>query len=225
MSRLLPNRAGFVVAGAVAALLTIASSATGNPIPPLPATDIASSADSGPQTVVFAGGCFWGVQSVFQHVKGVQRATSGYAGDRKSLANYSMVSSGDTNHAESVEVVFDPQQISYGRLLQVFFSVAHDPTQLNRQGPDSGTQYRSEIFFTSAEQQRVAAAYIRQLQAAKTFREPIVTRLEPLQGFYPAEDYHQNYAERHPEDMYIVVNDAPKVVNLKRNFPDVYVQH
>jgi peptide-methionine (S)-S-oxide reductase len=191
---------------------------------PAPGTDIAANATAGPQTVVFAGGCFWGVQAVFQHVKGVRRATSGYAGDKQSLANYPTVSSGDTKHAESVEVVFDPQQVSFGKLLQIFFSVVHDPTQLNRQGPDSGTQYRSEIFFTSPEQQRIAAAYIQQLQGAKVFRSPIVTKLEPLPGFYAAEEYHQNYLQRHPNDMYIVVNDAPKVANLKRSFPDLYAQ-
>lgn len=191
---------------------------------PAPAADMATGSVAGPQTVVFAGGCFWGVQSVFQHVRGVQRATSGYAGDKKYLANYSTVSSGNTGHAESVEVVFDPQQVSYGQLLQIFFSVVHDPTQLDAQGPDTGPQYRSEIFFTSPDQQRVAAAYIEQLQAAKVFRAPIVTKLEPLEGFYAAEDYHQNYAERHPRDMYIVLNDAPKVTNLKRTFPGVYVE-
>lgn len=191
---------------------------------PMPKVDIEQAAAAAPQTVVFAGGCFWGVQSVFQHVTGVKRATSGYAGDKKYLANYATVSSGDTGHAESVEVVFDPQQVSYGKLLQIFFSVVHDPTQLNAQGPDTGPQYRSEIFFTSPDQQRVAAAYIEQLQNEKVFRAPIVTKLEPLQGFFVAEDYHQNYAERHPRDMYIVMNDAPKVANLKKYFPDIYAK-
>jgi peptide-methionine (S)-S-oxide reductase len=174
------------------------------------------------ETAVFAGGCFWGIQAVFQHVKGVITATSGYAGGWTDRPSYEDVSSGRTGHAESVRVVFDPTQVSYGTLLRVFFSVAHDPTQLNRQGPDVGTQYRSELFYTSDEQKRVAEAYIDQLTKAHTFARPIVTRVEAFKSFFPAEGYHQNYAERHPDDPYISINDAPKVENLKRGFPNLW---
>ena len=177
---------------------------------------------TGPQTAVFAGGCFWGVEGVFDHVKGVTSAISGYSGGKAHTANYETVSTGTTGHAESVKVVFDPAKVSYGQLLKVFFSVAHDPTQLNRQSPDVGTQYRSEIFTTNAAQQQVANAYIAQLSAAKVFADPIVTRVEPLQHFYPAEDYHQNYLEMHPHEPYIVYNDAPKLVHLKAMFPALY---
>lgn len=175
------------------------------------------------QTAVFSGGCFWGVQAVFQHVKGVRSAVSGYAGGGKGDARYEIVSSGSTGHAESVEVAFDPAQISYGQLLTVFFSVAHDPTQLNRQGPDRGTQYRSAIFATNADQKRVAESYIAQLDAAKVFDAPIVTRVAPLSAFYPAEAYHQDYATLHPNNPYIVFNDAPKLVQLRARFADLYV--
>jgi len=177
---------------------------------------------TGPQTAVFAGGCFWGVEGVFDHVKGVTSAISGYSGGKAHTANYETVSTGTTGHAESVKVVFDPSKVSYGQLLKVYFSVAHDPTQLNRQSPDVGTQYRSEIFTTNAAQQQVANAYIAQLSAAKVFADPIVTRVEPLQHFYPAEDYHQNYLEMHPHEPYIVYNDAPKLVHLKAMFPALY---
>jgi peptide-methionine (S)-S-oxide reductase len=189
---------------------------------PPPAVDIAPDDSSQLQTAVFSGGCFWGVQAVFQHVKGVRSAVSGYAGGRASDAQYETVSSGTTGHAESVEVTFDPAQISYGRLLMVFFSVAHDPTQLNRQGPDRGTQYRSAIFTTSADQKRVAEAYIAQLDAAKVFRSEIVTRVSALSAFYPAEAYHQDYATLHPNNAYIVYNDAPKVAQLQLQFADLY---
>lgn len=177
---------------------------------------------SGQQTAVFAGGCFWGVEAVFEHVKGVTSAISGYSGGKAHTANYETVSTGTTGHAESVKVTFDPSQVSYGQLLKVYFSVAHDPTQLNRQSPDVGTQYRSEIFTTNAAQQQVANAYIAQLTAAKVFADPIVTRVEPLQHFFPAEDYHQNYLEMHPHEPYIVYNDAPKLVHLKAMFPALY---
>jgi len=160
---------------------------------------------------------------VFKHVKGVTRATSGYAGGSAKTASYELVGSGTTGHAESVEVVYDPSQISYGQLLKVFFSVAHDPTQLNRQGPDVGTQYRSAIFFSNPDQQRIAQAYVAQLQDAKLFSRPIVTQVAPLQGFYPAEAYHQDYLARHPESMYIVINDLPKLAQLKVQWPDLYV--
>lgn len=176
-----------------------------------------------PQTIVLAGGCFWGIQAVFQHVKGVTQAVSGYAGGSADTAQYHTVGTGRTGHAESVQVTYDPSQVTLGKILKVFFSVAHDPTELNHQGPDSGTQYRSTVFFGNADQEKIADAYIKQLNAAKVFPELIVTTLEPLKGFYPAEDYHQNYATLHPDNAYIQINDAPKVVNLKKLFPDLYV--
>jgi len=174
------------------------------------------------ETAVFAGGCFWGIQSVFQHIKGVVSATSGFAGGTVDHPSYEDVSSGTTGHAESVRVVFDPSQITYGQLLHVFFSVAHDPTQLNRQGPDVGPQYRSALFYMSDEQKKTAEAYIEQLTKTHAFSKPIVTQVAPLKGFYIAEAYHQNYAELHPDDPYIRFNDAPKVSNLKKEFPDLY---
>jgi peptide-methionine (S)-S-oxide reductase len=174
------------------------------------------------RTAVFAGGCFWGVQAVFQHVDGVESAISGYAGGTVSDPTYQQVSSGTTGHAESVLVTYDPGEVSYGRLLQIFFSVAHDPTQLNRQGPDYGTQYRSAIYTTTDEQQSIAAAYVRQLDDAKVYGSPIVTQLKPLDMFYRAEDYHQDYATLHPDQPYIVWNDAPKVAALAGMFPDVW---
>jgi peptide-methionine (S)-S-oxide reductase len=187
---------------------------------PPPAQDIAATA--GIQTAVFAGGCFWGVQAVFQHTRGVLNAVSGYAGGDRGTAKYDAVSSGRTGHAESVQVTFDPKQVSYGKLLQIYFSVAHDPTTLNRQGPDVGTQYRSAIFYRDAEQKRVAEAYIAQLDAAKAFHGKIVTQLAPLAGFYPAESYHQDYATLHPDSPYIFYNDLPKIANLKAAMPEVY---
>ena len=174
------------------------------------------------ETAVFAGGCFWGVQGVFQHVKGVKNAVSGYAGGAADTAQYERVSEGDTGHAESVEVTFDPAQVSYGTLLQIYFSVAHNPTELNRQGPDHGTQYRSAIFVQNSEQQRVAQAYIAQLGAAKSFDQPIVTRLESYNGFYPAEEEHQDFLTEHPTYPYIVINDLPKVAQLKQLYPQRY---
>jgi peptide-methionine (S)-S-oxide reductase len=189
---------------------------------PPPAADVPRAAKPGHQTVVLAGGCFWGIQAVFQHVKGVTDATSGYAGGAAQTAKYDVVSSGETGHAESVRVTFDPSQVTYGQLLRVFFSVAHDPTELNRQGPDEGTQYRSAIFFADADQKRVAEAYIAQLDKAKLFRGRIVTQVAPLAAFYPAEAYHQNYARLHPDNPYIVINDAPKVAHLRQLFPDLY---
>ena len=174
------------------------------------------------EVAVIAGGCFWGVQGVFEHVKGVTSAVSGYAGGDKATALYETVGSGATGHAEAVKITFDPRQISYARILQIYFSVAHDPTELNRQGPDSGTQYRSAIFPSSPEQIRVAKAYIAQLDKAKTFGAPIVTKLEPDRAFYAAEDYHQDYLTLHPDNPYIMINDLPKVDALKRMFPDQY---
>jgi peptide-methionine (S)-S-oxide reductase len=190
-------------------------------IPP-PALDAPSAAAGGTQTVVLAGGCFWGVQAVYQHAKGVTQAVSGYAGGKKETAHYEMVGTGRTGHAESVSVTFDPQQITYGKILQIYFSVAHNPTELNYQGPDHGTQYRSTIFFANEDQKKIAEAYIAQLGKAKLFGRPIVTTLEPLSGFYPAEDYHQDFAVLHPTYPYIVFNDLPKVDNLKRLFGNVY---
>jgi peptide-methionine (S)-S-oxide reductase len=190
---------------------------------PDPVVDTAKTSDKRTATAVFAGGCFWGVEAVFKHVKGVTLAVSGYAGGSAKTAHYEIVGTGLTGHAESVQVSYDPSQISYGQLLRVFFSVAHDPTQLNRQGPDVGTQYRSAIFYADPEQQRVAQAYIDQLSNAKMFARPIVTQLAPLNAFYPAEDYHQDYLAKHPESMYIVVNDLPKLNNLRQEFPQIYV--
>jgi peptide-methionine (S)-S-oxide reductase len=189
---------------------------------PAPAVDVQAS--DGIQTAVVAGGCFWGVQGVFQHTAGVVSAVSGYAGGSMMTADYHMVSTGTTGHAESVQVKYDPKQISYGKLLQIFFSVVHDPTQLNRQGPDTGTQYRSAIFTTSDEQKKVAEAYIAQLNAAKVYNKPIVTKVGPLQGFYQAEAYHQDYLTLHPDQPYIAYNDIPKVENLKKLFADNYVE-
>lgn len=189
---------------------------------PNPAIDAALATAKSQQTAVVSGGCFWGIQAVFQHVKGVISATSGYSGGAANTAEYELVSNGDTGHAESVKVVYDPSQITYGQLLRVFFSVAHDPTELNRQGPDIGTQYRSSIFYNSDEQKRIADAYIAQLDKAKVFPSPIVTQVVALKAFYPAEAYHQDYATRHPENPYIVYNDAPKVAHLRQEFPDLY---
>jgi peptide-methionine (S)-S-oxide reductase len=177
---------------------------------------------SGAQKLVVAGGCFWGVQGVFEHVKGVTRAVSGYAGGPADAAHYNLVSRGDTGHAESVEISYDPKVVSFGELLRVFFSVAHDPTQLNRQGPDEGTQYRSELFVTSPEQEKVARAYVAQLTSARRFRAPIATRIEPLAAFYPAEPYHQDYLLTHPDAPYVVFNDLPKIEALKRLLPALY---
>jgi peptide-methionine (S)-S-oxide reductase len=189
-----------------------------------PAVDMALATSSGKASIVLSGGCFWGVQAVFQHVKGVISATSGYAGGKSDTAHYEMVSEGNTGHAESVQVVYDPAQISLGQLLRVFFSVAHNPTELNRQGPDSGTQYRSAIWFSNADQQRIASAYIKQLNTAKAFSDPLVTQLSPLPAFYAAEDYHQDYARLHPNDLYIAINDRPKVTHLQEQFPKLYVE-
>ena len=189
---------------------------------PNPAVDATLATAKGQQTAVIAGGCFWGIQAVFQHVKGVISATSGYSGGAVGTAEYELVSNGDTGHAESVKITYDPSQITYGQLLRVFFSVAHDPTQLNRQGPDTGSQYRSSIFYGTDEQKRIAEAYIAQLEKDKVFPRPIVTQVVPLKVFYPAEAYHQDYAAHHPDNLYIVYNDAPKVAHLRQRFPDLY---
>jgi peptide-methionine (S)-S-oxide reductase len=189
---------------------------------PAPAVDETTSPGGGLQNVVLAGGCFWGVQAVYEHTKGVTQAVSGYSGGAKETAHYELVGTERTGHAESVSVTYDPQQISLGKILQIYFSVAHNPTELNYQGPDSGPSYRSAIFYANDEQKRIATAYIAQLQQAHVFSTPIVTKLEPLTGFYPAEDYHQDFLVLHPTYPYIVVNDQPKVGNLKQLFPDNY---
>ena len=189
---------------------------------PHPLLDAAIAPGAADEVAVLAGGCFWGVQGVFEHVKGVTGVTAGYAGGDVNTATYDQVSTSSTGHAESVRITFDPSQVSYGQILRVFFSVAHDPTQLNRQGPDAGPQYRSAIWYTTDEQKRVAQAYIDQLTRAKTFSRPIVTQLSPLRGFYPAEGYHQDYLVHHPHDMYIVINDLPKIEQLRRQLPELY---
>jgi peptide-methionine (S)-S-oxide reductase len=206
----------------IAVFFRLASPAAGElarPINP-PLADL--STPSGTGRAVFAGGCFWGVQAVFQHTLGVTSAVSGYGGGTPAAPSYEQVSSGGTGHAESVEITFDPKQISFGRLLQIYFSVAHDPTQLNRQDPDEGTQYRSEIFATSDAQQRAAEAYIAELDKAHVFPHPIVTKVERLKAFYPAEPYHQDYAALHPSSLYIAVYDLPKIANLKKLYPEFY---
>lgn len=208
------------VAGLIACNTANASSTA------LPAAelDAALASTHGQQSAVVAGGCFWGIQAVFQHVKGVISAVSGYAGGSAQTADYEKVCGGNTGHAESVKVTYDPAQISYGQILRIFFSVAHDPTELNRQGPDSGTQYRSAIFYDGEEQKRVAEAYIAQLDRASIFPRRIVTQVTPLVAFYPAEDYHQNYAANHPSQPYIMFNDAPKVLALRKLFPELYTE-
>jgi peptide-methionine (S)-S-oxide reductase len=189
---------------------------------PEPAVDLPLAKHAGQQTAVLSGGCFWGMQLVFQHVHGVTHVTAGYAGGAANTATYDEVSTGTTGHAESVEITYDPAQISYGQLLKVFFSVAHNPTELNRQGPDEGTQYRSVIFYSTPDQERVARAYIAQLGQAKVWSSPIVTQVVPLPGFYAAEEYHQNYATTHPESLYIAVNDRPKLTALQQDWPSMY---
>lgn len=193
-----------------------------NKVIPAPALDTPAAEATGLQTAVLAGGCFWGLQGMFEHVKGVTKVVAGYSGGTPETAHYEMVGTERTGHAESVEITFDPKQVSYGRLLQLYFSVAHDPTQLNRQGPDSGPSYRSEIFFTSPAQERIAKAYVAQLTQEKVFRSPIVTKIEPMKGFYPAEDYHQDFLIHNPTYPYIVRNDLPKIAALKRAYPELY---
>lgn len=207
---------------AICALLGL-SAAQAAPLP-APVLDIPSSSVKGPQTAVFAGGCFWGVEAVFRHVKGVSRAVSGYAGGMLVNPTYEQVGSGKTGHAESVEVTYDPAQVSYGQLLAIFFSVAHDPTQLDRQGPDYGTQYRSAIFYSTDDQKHVAEAYVAQLDRAKVFPSPIVTQIAKLPAFWPAEAYHQNYLALHPTQPYIVYNDLPKLGALQKEWPELYAK-
>jgi peptide-methionine (S)-S-oxide reductase len=188
---------------------------------PAPAIDVPLAAAKSHQTAVLAGGCFWGVQAVFQHLKGVSSVTSGYSGGHVKFPSYESVSMGVTGHAETVSIIYDPSQITYGQLLMVFFSVAHDPTQWNRQSPDTGSQYRSAIFYTNEDQKRIAQAYIAQLDAAKVYSRKIVTKVEPFQAFYEAESYHQNYLKNNPDNPYIVYNDLPKLENLKKDFPNL----
>jgi peptide-methionine (S)-S-oxide reductase len=192
---------------------------------PSPQTDDSLAHTSGKQTAVFAGGCFWGTQSVFERVKGVIATSAGYAGGSAATATYDQVTTETTGHAESVKVVFDPSKITYGKLLQIFFSVVHDPTQLNRQGPDVGTSYRSAIFYTSDEQQKISSAYIAQLEAAHVFGKPIVTQVTPLKGFYDAESYHQDYALHNPNNSYIQVCDRPKVEALRKEYPELFQEY
>jgi peptide-methionine (S)-S-oxide reductase len=217
----------FLAAAFVAAIIAVPAilaprAAAGDLNLPIPAAAADSANDAALETAVLAGGCFWGQQGLFEHVKGVTRVVAGYAGGDKSTATYDQVSGQETGHAESVEITFDPKQVTFGQLLQIYFSVAHDPTELNRQGPDTGTSYRSEIFATSDRQAEIARAYIAQLDTAQVFGAPIVTRVEPLKGFYRAEGYHQDYLVHNPNDLYIRVNDLPKIAGLKRVWPQYY---
>jgi len=224
MSRFILLGSVFVLAVAVAGVLISARAAGKAPIPAA-ASDAALAQISGSQTAVFAGGCFWGTQSVFERVKGVIDTTVGYAGGTAATARYDEVSMERTGHAESIRIVYDPSKITYGQLLRIFFSVAHDPTQLNRQGPDVGASYRSVIFYLNDEQQKIARDYIAQLDAAHVFPKPIVTQLVPLKGFYRAEEYHQHYADNNPGNPYILVCDRPKVEALKQQFPELFEEH
>lgn len=212
---------------AILAVVSLGRGANAASKAPIPAAKVDQPLASTPgkESAVFAGGCFWGTQAVFERVKGVINTTAGYAGGSAATATYDQVTTEKTGHAESVEVVYDPSKITYGQLLRIFFSVAHDPTQLNRQGPDVGTSYRSAIFFTGDEQKRIASAYIRQLDDAKVFPGRIVTEVTPLKGFYRAEDYHQDFALHHPTNPYIQVCDRPKIESLKRQFPDLFVDY
>lgn len=218
--RVLATLGALAAAPFAAAFWPGSSSAAAIKVPP-PQTDETASAPNS-ETAVLAGGCFWGVQGVFQHVKGVSKVVSGYAGGTKATADYGTVSTGRTGHAESVDITFDPHEISYGQILQIFFSVAHDPTEHDRQGPDSGTQYRSAIFPADAEQTRIARAYIAQLDGSGAFKAPLATTIEPQKAFYPAEAYHQDYLTLHPNNPYIAINDIPKVEDLKRLFGERY---
>jgi peptide-methionine (S)-S-oxide reductase len=211
-----------ILAGLMAFAASTACSAAAKPPIPAPADDAALAQTAGKETAIFAGGCFWGTQSVFERVKGVLDTTAGYSGGSRATATYEQVGQENTGHAESVKVVYDPSKITYGQLLQIFFSVVHDPTQLNRQGPDVGESYRSVIFYANDEQQKISKAYIAQLDAAKVFPKPIVTQVVPLKGFYDAESYHQDYALNHPDNPYILVCDRPKVEALKQQFPELF---
>lgn len=226
----MPNTGRVVLAVAVAAAFVgltfhaVAGKPPSSMSPfPKPAVDEPVASAKGKQeTAVLSGGCFWGVQAVFQHTKGVVSATSGYAGGSQANAHYELVGNGDTGHAESVKIVYDPALVTYGQILMIFFSVAHNPTELNKQGPDWGTQYRSSVFYANNEQQKIASAYIAQLDAAKVYPQKIVTQVVPLSGFYSAEGYHQDYVKHHPDNPYIAINDLPKLVNFKKQFPELY---
>jgi peptide-methionine (S)-S-oxide reductase len=222
MSASLLPRTLCVALAAACGLLATAAAGAAEPAFVIPPPALDQPAAAAPQKAVVAGGCFWGVQAVFQHVKGVTSAVSGYAGGQAGTANYDTVSGGRSGHAEAVEITYDPAQVSYGQLLQIYFSVAHDPTQLNRQGPDTGPQYRSAVFPSDDSQRKVAEAYIAQLNQAGVYPKALATTIEPLKAFYPAEDYHQDYLVRHPYSMYIMVNDVPKVENLAKTFPARY---
>lgn len=212
----------FFVSSIPLVLFAMSSSAATRDVPfPDAATDIPASASQQKQTAVLAGGCFWGMEAVFEHLKGVSDVVSGFAGGDKSTAHYETVSTGTTGHAESVKITYDPSKITFGQLLKVYFSVAHDPTELNRQGPDTGTQYRSAIFYMNDDQKRVAEAYIQQLDNAKVFPRPIVTQVVPFHGFYAAERYHQHFLENNPNNPYIVYNDIPKLLELKKQYPQM----
>jgi len=211
-----------LVVGAVLALATMIGAACADENPRVVPAAAVDPAETGMQTAVLAGGCFWGQQGLFEHVKGVTKVVAGYSGGDRMTAHYEMVGTETTGHAESVQITYDPAQISYGRLLQIYFSVAHDPTQLNRQGPDAGPSYRSEIFFASPNQEQVARAYVAQLNKAHAYGAPIVTKVEKLRGFYKAEGYHQDYLIHHPDAPYIVYNDLPKIANFKKMFPSLY---
>ena len=215
--------AGLAIVPVLASILFVTARAEEAPRAlPMPVLDTKAPGKGGVETAVLAGGCFWGVEGVFQHVKGVKAVLAGYSGGNAGTANYEAVSGEGTGHAESVQIKFDPREISYGQILRVFFSVAHDPTELNRQGPDEGTSYRSDIFYASADQERIAKAYIAQLEKSHAFSHPIVTRVDALTGFYPAEAYHQDFLIRNPSYPYIVFNDLPKIANLKQLLPEVY---
>jgi peptide-methionine (S)-S-oxide reductase len=216
------NRTFAAVALSTFLLGCTASADTVNKVIPAPAVDTPAAEAKGSQVAVLAGGCFWGLQGMFEHVQGVTQVVAGYSGGDKATAHYEMVGTETTGHAESVKITFDPKRVSYGQLLRLYFSVAHDPTQLDRQGPDRGPSYRSEIFFANTTQERIARAYVQQLTAAKVFASPIVTKIEPLKAFYAAEDYHQDYLILHPRDGYIVVNDQPKIAALKQVYPSLY---
>ena len=215
---------GVLAAFVLVALFTWLRSSSDELPRPLPAPSSDNAPAAGLQTAVLAGGCFWGMQAVFEHLKGVRQVVAGYSGGKAATAHYLVVSTGATGHAESVQITFDPREVSYGQILQVFFSVAHDPTELNRQGPDDGSQYRSVIFYANATQQRIALGYIAQLERARVFHSPIVTRVDPLVAFYPAEGYHQDYLVHNPSDPYIVYNDLPKLAAFKQLLPQLYRQ-
>ncbi len=220
----MPARLLLILGFSFAILAYVVKTVAQQPIPP-PKVDTPLALAAGKETAVFAGGCFWGTQAVFERLKGIIKTTAGYAGGSAATATYDQVVTETTGHAESVEVVYDPSRITYGQLLRIFFSVAHDPTELNRQGPDVGTSYRSAIFYTNDDQRRVATAYIAQLDAAKAFPKPIVTEVVPLKGFYRAEDYHQDYGLKNPGNPYIQICDLPKISALKQQFPDLFVDY